>query len=411
MTGTTVTATLSSGAVVTETPFIDDLGIYGNVAFFDKVWSIISVLETNTDAPATWTNTASGGGSTTYTSSPLISTTIPSVTQLITIITSSGSLSATSTPSQLLTPTTATTFTTSTSSAASATETTLTPTTYSCAMTSMPLTTTSGVTYSTGTYCTCNDGANAGVGSTIGPDQYTTYICDTGLSMPIATVAPTNVPGKGGLPGCAAVLAVTGTSAFCNCGGTPAPTLSPTSAGYMNCAYTIQPTSPYDPAIPPPTTSTAPSYPYATGECNAHIWQGIGQELTDPEVAINVNITDANGNQIGQNASALNWGETLGTDSELPWVLLVTPQTGMSDKRSGDDSYLVKRLGVPEIIRPLFEHGPVDFAYSGQSWDTSSSQCSIGGWDNGDANDFFGTLIFGEDFIPNRQMDCKFTCP
>lgn len=396
VTGTTVTTTSSSSAAATETPIIDDFGDYGNVDFFDQAWSIISVLETNTDAPAAWTNTASGGGSTTPTSRPSISATTASATQSNTI-TSSGIFSATSVPSQLSTSTTETNLSASI--------------TYSCAMTSMPLTTTSGVTYSTGTYCTCNDGAFAGVGSTIGTDQYTTYICETGLRMPIATVAPTNVPGKGGLPGCAAVVAVTGTSAYCNCGGTPAPTLSPTPSGLMNCAYTIQPTSSYDPAVPPSTTSIAPSFPYATGECNAHIWQGIGQEYTDPAVAINVNITDANGNQIGHNASALGWGETLGTDSELPWVLLVTPQTGMKDKRSALDKYIDKRLGGPTGIRPLFEHGPVNFAYSGQSWDTSSSQCSVGGWDNGNANDFFGALIFGDDFVPNRQMDCKFTCP
>jgi hypothetical protein len=59
----------------------------------------------------------------------------------------------------------------------------------------------------------------------------------------------------------------------------------------------------------------------------------------------------------------------------------------------------------------LFESGPVDFAYASQTWDTTSSQCSVGDWNNGNANDFFGSLIFGEDFLPNRQLDCLFDCP
>lgn len=404
MTGTTVTTTSSSsGAVVTETPVVD---FYGNADFLDQAWSIISVLETNTDAPVTWTNTASGGsGSTTPTSRPSIPATTPSPTQSNTITSSSILSASTSVSPQPSTSSRSVTSATVTSLSASST--------YSCAMTSLALTTTSGVTYSTGApFCTCNDGSSGGIGSTIGADQFTTYICETGLSMPVATVTPTNVPGKGGLPGCAAIMSVPGTSAYCNCGGTPAPTLSPTSSGFMNCDYTIQPTSTYDPAVPPPTTSTAPSYPYATGDCKVHIWEGLGQEYTDPAVVINVNITDASGHQIGHNASALDWGETLGTDSELPWVLLVTPQTGLDDKRSNLYKRLNKRLGGPVTgIRPSFEQGPVDFAYGGQSWDTSSSQCTVGGWDNGDANDFFGTLIFGDDFVPNRQMDCKFTCP
>jgi hypothetical protein len=59
----------------------------------------------------------------------------------------------------------------------------------------------------------------------------------------------------------------------------------------------------------------------------------------------------------------------------------------------------------------LYEKGPVDFAYASQIWDTSSSQCSVGGWDNGNAKDFFGSLILGEDSFPNRQIDCLFDCP
>lgn len=149
--------------------------------------------------------------------------------------------------------------------------------------------------------------------------------------QPISTsAAPTNIPGQGGVPGCAAVTSSAGTSDCCNCGGTPAPTLSPTDS-FINCDYTIQPTSSYDPGPPPPPSSSTSSAsstsepPYATGKCNVHVWQGLGQMLSDPEVALEINITDANGANIGYNSSSLDWGEILGTDSKLPSVLLVTP--------------------------------------------------------------------------------------
>ena len=68
---------------------------------------------------------------------------------------------------------------------------------------------------------------------------------------PISTSsAPTNIPGQGGVPGCAAVVwgpahtdcpYASGIN-YCNCGGTLAPPL-PTSGSFINCDYTIQPTA------------------------------------------------------------------------------------------------------------------------------------------------------------------------
>ena len=225
------------------------------------------------------------------------------------------------------------------------------------------------------------------------------------------SAAPTNIPGQGGVPGCAAVASVPGTSAYCDCGGTPASTLSPTTSGYINCDYTLQPTNSYNPAIPQPSEAAVPLPSAAIGQCNVHLWQGLGQEYSDPEVVIDVNITDATGTVIGYNSSKLNWGQGLGTDSELSDVLVVTPQTGIKSKRRLRRETLNERIAIPHPTRPLFEHGPVDFALGSQKWDTSSPQCTVGGWDNGDANDFFGALIFGDDFIPNRQMECNFSCP
>ena len=268
--------------------------------------------------------------------------------------------------------------------------------------------------YSPTSWCDCGPSATyptlpASSGATSANCAYSSLPASP-ITPHSTSAAPTNIPGEGGVPGCAGVVSVPGTSAYCNCGGTPAPTLSPTASGNMNCDYTIQPTSSYNPVIPQSSEAAVVPPPAATGQCNVHLWQGLGQEFTDPEVVIDVNITDPSGAVIGYNASKLNWGQGFGTDSELSDVLIVTPQTGISSKRRLRRGTLIERIGVPPSTRPLFEHGPVDFALGSQTWDTSSSQCKVGGWDNGDANDFFGALIFGDDFIPNRQMDCKFSC-
>ena len=143
-------------------------------------------------------------------------------------------------------------------------------------------------------------------------------------------------------------------------------------------------------------------------KCNIHVWQGLGQEYTSPEVVIDVKITDAGGTTIGSGSSKLNWAQTLDVDSTLRDVMLITPQTGVSKRSNGRS--LGKRMVGAMPPRVLFESGPVQFAIGAQSWDTASSQCSVGGWDNGNAKNFFGALIFGDSYLPNRQMDCKFDC-
>lgn len=263
--------------------------------------------------------------------------------------------------------------------------------------------------YSPTSWCDCGASATyptlpASPGVTSANCDYSSFPASQ-LTPRSTGTAPTNVPGQGGVPGCAGVVAAPGTSAYCNCGGTPAPTLEPTSSGLINCDYTIQPTSSYNPQIPKASTPATSPSGSTSGQCNVHIWQGLGQEFTDPPVVIDVNITDLDGHVIGTNWSKLDWGQGFGTDSKLSDVLIVTPQIGLKTMRRSE------KLAVPPpSTRPLFEHGPVDFALGSQSWDSTSSQCKVGGWDNGNANDFFGALIFGDDFIPNRQMDCKFPC-
>ena len=277
--------------------------------------------------------------------------------------------------------------------------------------------------YSPTSWCDCGPSSTY---ATLSPTAGATSANCAYTSLPASTIrpvstgtAPTNIPGQGGLPGCAAVVSVSGTSAYCNCGGTPAPTLKPTSSGLMNCDYTIQPTSSYNPAIPPsaksspppsPTTNTSPAKsappPSPTSTtCRLHLWQGLGQEYTQPEVVIDLNITYASDTTlIGHNASSLNWGQPLTVGGSLPNVLSATPRTGVSNSRRSASRTVNKRIGVPPESRPLFENGPIDFAYGTQTWDTSAAQCTVGGWDNGDAADFFGALIFGDNFIPVSQI-------
>lgn len=229
--------------------------------------------------------------------------------------------------------------------------------------------------------------------------------------------APTNIPGMGGVPGCRAILADQHSSAYCDCGGKAAPTLSPTASDFMNCAYTILPTSSYDPAFPvtttesPPeeATSAAPAPPYATGECNVHVYQGLGQRVGDPMVVIGVDITDADGVHIGSGSSGdLDWSETADFDSKLPFKLSVTP---FSRDKTLEDSSTVERRDPrgPTRQRHVWRDGPVQFTYNDQTWDTRTT-CSVGGWDGGSVKENLGVLIFGDRYLLNREMDCKFQC-
>jgi hypothetical protein len=125
-----------------------------------------------------------------------------------------------------------------------------------------------------------------------------------------------------------------------------------------------------------------------------------------------VNITDMNGAPIGYGNGGVAWGAALSIRSKLADTTNVTPQTGVSNKlmkrispfpRTEKDNlghHFWKKLAPPSHPRPLYEKGTIDFAVGVESWNTTSSACSDGGWDNGQANDFFGTLIFGNSFLP-----------
>lgn len=79
-------------------------------------------------------------------------------------------------------------------------------------------------------------------------------------------------------------------------------------------------------------------------------------------------LKDANGELVGEvDYFDAPGGQGVDVFSQLPLVFIAT--TGNVD----DDA--------------------ISFAYGSQSWDSSSGQCSVGGYDSG-----------------SRQMDCGFTC-
>lgn len=281
--------------------------------------------------------------------------------------------------------------------------------------------------YSPTSWCDCGP---TGRYSTLKPTAGATTANCAYVSLPSTTIKPvatasepTNVPGMNGLGACQGIVSSPGTSAYCDCNGTPAATLKPTSSNIMNCAYTVQPTSVYDPKIPsiaPATTvSTAPTSlatpQYAPGQCGIHVWEAHGAYLGDPPVALIVTIKDAKGNVIGQNHSALNWPSlsgdgsrlptTMTVDSKLPNVLTVTPEQKLN-KRGRN----VARFAAPIPPWPAYEDSSLEFVYGSEKWLQSDAQCKVGGWDGGDFEDFVEEFL-GAKFLLNRQMDCGFPCP
>ncbi|KAI9718522.1 MAG: hypothetical protein M1812_003973 [Candelaria pacifica] len=250
-----------------------------------------------------------------------------------------------------------------------------------------------------------------------------------------SSLAPglSKVPGCWGVPRCAYYIAAdqglpADTPNYCNCGGTTAPLL--THSGTTDCAYTTQPASNIPlgtlpggsgkgsttPASAPRVTTAAspklvvPPPPYVTGKCNIHVWEGLG-EIGQKSVYLEANITDAKGGLVGFKSGGLDWNVALDVNSKLANVMIVTAQSGISRSlRKREDRHLSKRVGSAPPTRPLFEKGTVQFAVGAQKWDTTSKQCTAGVWNNGNANDFFGSLVFGDKFLPSRQMDCKFDC-
>lgn len=118
-----------------------------------------------------------------------------------------------------------------------------------------------------------------------------------------------------------------------------------------------------------PNPSTEVKRDYVPGECGVHVvhFQTNPDRTTKP-YRLSVVLKDALQRIIGGVVEVdAPSGQPVNVNSELPYVFIAT--TGNVD----DD--------------------PIKFAYSGQSWDSNSGQCSVGGYEDG-----------------NREMDCSFSC-
>lgn len=137
--------------------------------------------------------------------------------------------------------------------------------------------------------------------------------------------------------------------------------------------------------------------------------QKVGTELKDPAVVLSVEVTDKATSQIFGTASAdLDWDEPLDVDTKIG-QLSVTPQPGgLHDKRGA----LRGRAIPPAPLKPhlILKKGPIKFSVGSQEWDSTSSQCSVGDWDSGDAKDFFEDVALGDTVTSVRQADCEFDC-
>ena len=222
------------------------------------------------------------------------------------------------------------------------------------------------------------------------------------------------MPGQNGIGACHASVSAPGTSAFCDCNGTPAPTLKPTNSDYINCAYSVLPTSSYDPKIPvssttsysAPAETTTSSTPAATPTCKVHVWEGHGTyPIQDPQIALVASLTDGSGKAQGEDHTADTWNKAWTVKGTLPQSLTITPQLKSQSSR------LVRRAGAPLPQWPPNEDSTLKFQYGSSTWRSTDSQCSVGGWDGGNFDDFVGTFLGFENYLLNRQMDCTFPCP
>lgn len=118
---------------------------------------------------------------------------------------------------------------------------------------------------------------------------------------------------------------------------------------------------------------------------------------------MDANITlDTGAQAFGFGSGKLDWGQALQVDSGVG-TMYITPQSQpVNSKRWYSRPNTRRMIGQPQS-KPFFETGPVQFSIDSRSWDTTSSQCSVGGWENKDNDAGSGPL-------PNRQMDCKFDC-
>ncbi|KAF2814456.1 uncharacterized protein BDZ99DRAFT_473515 [Mytilinidion resinicola] len=270
----------------------------------------------------------------------------------------------------------------------------------------------------------------------------------TSASLPTSTLtamitSSAAVPGQGGVPACAYMIAsdlgggAMCTADYCNCGGTPAPLLTSTTAGttVTDCGYSTQPPASQCPQTlstsPPPssaaqsapsspgTTNTQPPPPFAPGNCKIHIkeWFGTDEPWLAP-VYSSLQIYDGQGTQLYTfDSGSVPWGNSVTApmaDSKLPYDVTVTFSTDVPKrrKRAGlGNSLLRGRLYVPQPSyaehtwnKRLVTIGAGDTHWDFSMTDQTKPWCSVGAWDMGSWNGI-------EHTNPLLEPDVGFPCP
>ena len=157
----------------------------------------------------------------------------------------------------------------------------------------------------------------------------------------------------------------TGTHTFCMCANQVGASIGVTTmsrVAYDYCLGDPFPLIAIISTLPPTTTSILPASTtteppaYATGKCIVHVRQGLRQKLGDPDVYLDIQVTDASGVQIESGQNSVDWATALEVVGPLPFPLEVTPLSEKAEKRNN----VVKRVGGPiSIGKPLHRNGPV----------------------------------------------------
>ncbi|KAI9837744.1 MAG: hypothetical protein M1819_006678 [Sarea resinae] len=305
-----------------------------------------------------------------------------------------------------------------TSTASSTYSITSSPPISSCTLTSQAALSTGDINIPATIACACNDGWQAGVGTTVGPDKATTYTCEVGTTTRIAV--STTVPP---ITSCALTsqaalstgdINVPATIACaCNDGwqagvGT---TVGPDKATTYTCEVGTTTRIAVSTSSPPPA--------YATGTCDLHIFEA-SLSYNEP-LYVQLNITDGANALLASQNYQLHWGDSASvaaSDSHLPYDLSVDFLNRTTIPTSSSSRRFRGRMVAPPPPQINWEDWVLTLTAGSTEWDdtdTDSSRlpyCSVGGWDNGNFWDWLdsATSLGADQHSANRQMDCHWAC-
>ena len=98
-------------------------------------------------------------------------------------------------------------------------------------------------------------------------------------------------------------------------------------------------------------------------------------------------IADANGQIIGTGQNAVVLTDTLSVKNDIGEVLNITPQSTNKNKKRSEKQILGRGIGLPLKPWSSLDDVVLAFTIGSQSWDSTSSQCTVGGWDKLDSGD------------------------